>query len=427
MLVKFRDLSSISNPDYTPAVMRFSSTGGYAVGGAVPDPTTLRINRLFSYQAYGTASISNVRGAGWHYLRFNFDATTKDAKAKIWHIDDPEPGVWDLELNASGVAGDDSDNSGIGVHVYRGSNGAFHEWAWLSFSDNPAVPAENPDQPGGDSNLLASGATAGDTWAVECQSATTLSAGAVASDNLGAIAQVNMALVDAAQASDSTGDQPAAVGSLQSAATGNDTVDALASAAAALSAGAAAGESWTVQAQAVVNLLEQGVAADEMRRQTEGALTAAMAESSQAADQFVAAINALVSLTDGATATDTYLAVVAQLASIASGAVASDSFRTGVGQVRAISNGALTSDAWAVMVNLAAALSSTCTANDLMHARATMTASVRAGAVATDRFAIVNAGVRYLVMGAIILRDALQYRVTSKPALNQSVKIKPGH
>lgn len=414
-----------------------SGSSNQMVGVGLPDTTTLRVQRIRGFSAYATDTIA-FSGDTNYYIRHNFNGTS--IKAKFWAEGDPEPAAWNIEVTASA----DQDPGYVGAQVYKGYD---LYWHWFSVSDDPTVAAENPDQPGGDSNLLASGATAGDAWAVECQSATTLSAGAVASDSLGAIARVNMALLEAAQASDSTGDQPAAVGSLQSAATGNDTVDALASAAAALSAGAAAGESWTVQAQAVVSLLEQGVAADEMRRQTEDALTAAMAESSQAADQFLVAINALVSLTDGATAADTYLAVVAELASIASGAIASDRFRTSFGLVRSISNGAmaadsysvtfgypsalqsgaLTSDAWAVMVSLTTALSSACTADDLMHARATTTARVRAGAVASDSFAIVNAGVRYLIMGAIILRDALQYRVTSKPALNQSVKIKPGH
>lgn len=258
-------------------------------------------------------------------------------------------------------------------------------------------------------------ASTSDAWAVICQSAGNLSATALASDGHSAIATVNTSIIAAAQASDSAGELPVAVGSLDSVATGNDTLDALANAASALFAGAAAGESWTVQAQVVVDLLEQGVAGDQIRRQTDNAINAAMVGQSAAADQFVAALNAIVSLTESATASDAYVAVVAQLGNIASGAVAQESFSLNFGHVLGLQSGALSGEAWALMVTLTAALSETCTANDLLNAKATVTARVRAGAIATARFAIVNDGIRYLVMGSIILRDALTHRVTIKP------------
>lgn len=294
------------------------------------------------------------------------------------------------------------------------------EWSdWYQFTTAPFNS--------GVSGVLFSTASSSDAWAVVCQSSVNMSATAVASDGHSAIATVNTSIIAAAQASDSAGDQPVAFGRLSQSATGNDTLDALANAAAAVSAGAAAGESWTVQAQVVVNMLEQGAAADQIQRQTDTAINAALTEQSAASDQFLASINYIAGLADTATANDAYMAVVSQLGSIASGAIASDSFGLTFGNALGFQSGALSSDAWLLMASVSAALFEACTADDLLQARASVTNSVTAGAIATARFAIVNAGIRYLVMGSIILRDALNYRVTQKPALNQSVKIKPGH
>tara|TARA_R100000789_G_scaffold31708_1_gene35115 strand:- start:735 stop:1841 length:1107 start_codon:yes stop_codon:yes gene_type:complete len=310
---------------------------------------------------------------------------------------------------------------------------------WVFYDDGSAGGDEAGD--------ITSAASSTDSWAAQVQSAVSLTSSAAASDQATGIASVNLSIMEAAQATDVTGDAPAAVGSMTNAATGNDTVDALASAAAAISAGASAGESWTVQAQVLVNLVEKGAAADEIRRQTENAVTAALEAQSLASDQFIAALDTIASLSDSASVTDAYQAVVLQLASIASGAVASDSFRMLFGLQRAIQeaaladasfsisyafvnalrSGGLSGDAWALMANLNASLSDVCSVADLMSVRASTTARMTAGAIASSSFAIVNAGVRYLIMGAVILRDALQYRVNTKPALNQSVKIKPGH
>jgi hypothetical protein len=68
-----------------------------------------------------------------------------------------------------------------------------------------------------------------------------------------------------------------------------------------------------------------------------------------------------------------------------------------------------------ILAALTAELSETVTASDLMTARASVSASIASGAIASDRFAIVNSGIRYLIMGSIILRSALNYSVNIKP------------
>ena len=79
------------------------------------------------------------------------------------------------------------------------------------------------------------------------------------------------------------------------------------------------------------------------------------------------------------------------------------------------------------MVNMTAALSEVCTASDLVTALVDTRARVTAGAIATSRFAIVNAGIQYLVMGAITLRTALTGTTRVDPALNHTTNIKPGN
>ena len=79
------------------------------------------------------------------------------------------------------------------------------------------------------------------------------------------------------------------------------------------------------------------------------------------------------------------------------------------------------------MVNMTAALSEVCTASDLVTALVDTRARVTAGAIATSRFAIVNAGTQYLVMGAITLRTALTGTTRVDPALNHTTNIKPGN
>lgn len=358
------------------------------------------------------------------YTRFRCDEDGTDLRIRlwIWFSGETEPTTPFLEYTDTSplIPG------WMGIMDLSSGTGDISRFGSVGLS-NDGTSAPTAPIAGGESGDLISSASSSDTWAATCLSPANMTATALASDSLNAIATVTTSILAAAQASDSAGELPDTAVSFISAATGNGTLDALASAAAALSAGAAAGESWTVQAQVVVNLLDQGVASDQIRRQTDSAINAALAEQSAAADQFLAAVNGIAALTETATVNDAYVAVVAQLGSIASGAVADDSFNLTFGYALALQSGALSGDAWALMATLASALSEACTADDLLQAKAIVTTRVRAGAVATSRFAIVNAGIRYLVMGSIILRDALNCRVTHKPALNQSVKIKPGH
>jgi hypothetical protein len=258
-------------------------------------------------------------------------------------------------------------------------------------------------------------ASAADTWAAICAATTSTSSAAVASDSLSVIANISTSIIAAAQASDQSGDSAAATASLESSVTGSDSVDALASAAASLSAGAAAGESWTVQAQVVANLLESAASSDQIARATENALNAAMLESSTASDQFTTSISLLAGTQDTASATDAFIAVVVTLAGFSSAAVASDSFGINFGQIKNIESGAISGDAWTLLASLTASLSDVCSAQDVMSARADVTASITSGAIATDTFSIVNQAIRYLVMGAITLRSALNYSVNIKP------------
>lgn len=258
-------------------------------------------------------------------------------------------------------------------------------------------------------------AASADSWSAACDSAAAISAAALASDNLFSIAAVNASVLSAASASDTTGDAPAAITSFDSAASGSAIVDAMASASGALTAGASASESWSAQAQVLANMLSGAAGSDEIARQTDSALTAAMSEGSEASDQFLAALESIVSVSDGSTACDAYIAVVTQLAGIASGAIASDTFSLDFGFPGAIQSGAISGATWLILATLTAELSDTVTASDLMTARATVSASLVSGAVASDRFAIVNAGIRYLVMGAITLRSALNYSVSINP------------
>ena len=264
---------------------------------------------------------------------------------------------------------------------------------------------------------LSDTAASSDNWSAACASAAFFSSAAIASDNLSSIAAVNASILSAASASDTAGDSPAALASFESAATGSATVDALASAAGALTAGASAGESWSAQAQVLANMLSGAAGSDEIARQTDSAISAAISEGSAAADQFLAAIDSIASLSSGSTAGDAYVAVVAQLAGIASGAIASDTFNIDFGFPGAIQSGALSSDAWLILAALSADLSDTVAASDLMTAKATVSTAIVSGAIASDSFSIVNAGIRYLVMGAITIRSAL----------SQTLTIKPGH
>jgi hypothetical protein len=294
---------------------------------------------------------------------------------------------------------------------------AFSAW----FPVATAAGAANFDRTTSES---ASGA---DTWAAICAAAASTSSAAVASDSLSVIASISASIISAAQASDQSGDSAVASVSLESSVTGSDSVDALASAAAALSSGAVAGELWTVQAQVVANLLESAASSDSIARATQNALNAAISEGSAASDQFISAINALVGTEDTATASDAFIAVVVTLAGFSSGAIASDSFGINFGQIKSIESGAISTDAWLILASLSSSLSEVCSAQAVMSARADVMASITYGAVATDTFSIVNEAIRYLVMGAITLRSALNYSISTKPALNLTVTIKPGN
>jgi hypothetical protein len=289
---------------------------------------------------------------------------------------------------------------------------------------SPLATAASTANVDGTTSESASGA---DTWAATCAAAVSTSSAAVASDSLSVIASISASIISAAQASDQSGDSAVASVSLESSVTGSDSVDALASAAAALSSGAVAGELWTVQAQVVASLIESAAASDSIARATENALNAAISEGSAASDQFISAINALVGTEDTASANDAFIALVVTLAGFSSGAIASDSFGINFGQIKNIESGAISTDAWLILASLTASLSEVCSASDIMSARADVTASITSGAIATDVFSIVNESIRYLVMGAITLRSALNYSVSTKPALNLTVTIKPGN
>jgi len=286
----------------------------------------------------------------------------------------------------------------------RSNLGKLSEWsAWAGMPETGVV------------RTTSEAATGADTWAVICAAAASTSSAAVSSDSLSVIASISTSIISAAKASDQSGDSAAATASLESSVTGSDSVDALASAAASLSAGAAAGESWTVQAQVVANLLESAASSDQIARATENALNAAMLESSTASDQFTTSISLLAGTQDTASATDAFIAVVVTLASFSSGAVASDSFGINFGQIKNIESGAISGESWALLASLTASLSEVCSAQDVMSARADVTANIISGAIATDTFSIVNQAIKYLVMGAITLRSALNYSVNIKP------------
>lgn len=364
------------------------------------------------------ALASTIAEGVWHNLRLQLGPSGA-LKAKVWLDTEAEPGTWQLEVT------DTSFTSGW-VGLSTGYQFSYREADHFGVGTNGDSAPTGPVSAGntGETTDLS---TASDSWSAFCAATASTTAPALASDSLSVIASISTSIISAAQASDNPGEGPAASVRLQSLATGSDSVDALASAAAALSAGAAAGELWTVKAQAVANMLDQASASDQIARATGNAINAALSEGSAAADQFLVAINALCSIQDSASATDAFVAAVVTIAGLSSGAIASDSFGVDFGHIKNIESGAISSDAWALMVSINASLSEVCTVQDLIQARANVTARVTFGAIATDTFAIVNAGIRYLVMGSIILRDALNYRVTHKPALNQSVKIKPGH
>lgn len=372
-------------------------------------------------------------------LRCEGGGTSKTFKLSVWPSDQQEPEAWSAEISSTAQWA----NGSVGL-FFAYSVGGFINIA-IGTNGDPAPTG--PVSGGGEEKSLSQAATGSDSWTAQCQAPALLTAGAIASDTLSTIAAVSAGIVASAQASDQAGDSPVAVGSLQSGATGNDTADALADAAASLTAGAAAGERWTVQAQVLVDLLNEAAASDTIRRAAEDARQSAMAEQSQASDQFLSAIQALAEFHSNAQVSDVLTAVVAQLASISSGAIASDQFRTSFGFTQTISDGALaadtfgvnfgfrnalqsgalSADVWGLMVNMTAALSEVCTASDLVTALVDTRARVTAGAIATSRFAIVNAGIQYLVMGAITLRTALTSKTGVNPALNHTTNIKPGN
>jgi len=372
----------------------------------------------------------SVSGLGQHvtagpttaYKWQRFSVVGTSLRQKTWvgtPADEPLP--YDLET----TNGDISAAGLVGIGARENQNTSNY-YAWIGVGTNGDTAPTAPVS-AGSTRTTSESASGADTWAAICAAAASTSNAAVGSDSFSVIASISASIISAAQASDQTGDSPAASVSLDSAATGSDSVDALASAAAALSAGAAAGESWSVQAQVTANLLSAAVGNDEIKRQTDVAVNAALLEGSIASGQFLAAITSIASLSDGATTADAYIAVVAQLAGIASGAIASDTFKVDFGFRSAIQSGAISGATWVILAALSAELYDTVTASDLMSARATVSVGIVSAAVASDRFAIVNAGIRYLVMGAITLRSALNYSVSTKPALNQTVTIKPGH
>ena len=112
-----------------------SISSNQMVGTAVPNPTTLRINRTRGYNSYATSSIAFTHSTNY-YVRFNFNGTAY--KAKFWESGDTEPAAWDIETTASS----DQDPGYVGAQVYKGYE---MNWHWFSVSDNPAVAADNPD------------------------------------------------------------------------------------------------------------------------------------------------------------------------------------------------------------------------------------------------------------------------------------------
>lgn len=262
---------------------------------------------------------------------------------------------------------------------------------------------------------LAESASSADIWSAVCSAGLSFANTATASDNLSVIASVNTTIISAAQASDMAGDSPAANVNLQSVATGNTAVDAMASAGAALTAGASAGELWSAQAQVVVNLLEQGAASDTITRATENALNSAISEGSAAAVQFLAAITSIATLTDSASIEDAFLAVVATIGSLSSGAIGSDTFSVNLGQIKSLESGAITGAAWFLFASINASILDVCSAEAIFRAHLDVRQSISATAIAGDQFSILNAEVRYLVLGAVTLRTALHYSVTFKP------------
>lgn len=121
-------LSRIPNP---PS----STSSNQMVGAAIPNPTTLRINRSRGFSSYGTTSIVFAQTTNY-YVRFNFNGTAY--KAKFWESGDTEPAAWDIETTASS----DQDPGYVGAQVYIGYD---MSWHWFSVSDDPAVAADNPD------------------------------------------------------------------------------------------------------------------------------------------------------------------------------------------------------------------------------------------------------------------------------------------
>lgn len=238
---------------------------------------------------------------------------------------------------------------------------------------------------------------------------------AFSSDGWQAVCNLSASFSGAASVSDTSSDNQAAIGSFESIATGSATVDSLASAGGALAAGAYAGESWAANAQVVVSLLQNSAASDEIRRATDDAISAATKERSEASDTFLTSVGVIASLSDSASVSDAFVAVVGQLASLSFGAEASDSFNLDFGFPGSIRSGALSSESWYLMASIATSLSEVCTASDLLSARADAFTKVTFGATASSRFAIVNDGIRYLAMGSIILRSALNYSINIKP------------
>lgn len=292
----------------------------------------------------------------------------------------------------------------------------YSDWSsWLYFSTLVA----------GAAGSVAEQAAALAGFSVTATAGASVQAPALASDSVSAIAGVSAAILSSAQVADQSGDFPAALAGLEAMATGSALVDALANAAGAIQAGAGAGEAWAAQAQAVAKLMDRAAGSDALQRATENAINAASSDGSSAAAQFMAALEVAASVTDNATINDAFVAMIANFRGISSGAVATAGFDLNAGLSRSLQSGAITGEAWGLAVTLNAALVDVCSVSDLMAARVNVALAVSSGAIASSAFSVIQEGLKYLVMGCLTLRAALQQTATARPALQQTTDIEP--
>lgn len=112
-----------------------SGSSNQMIATGIPNKTTLRVQRIRGYSAYATDSISFAHSTDY-YIRMNFNGNT--IKSRFWQVGSPEPNTWNIQTTTSS----DLDPGYIGCQVYKGYD---LYWHWFSVSDDPAVPADNPD------------------------------------------------------------------------------------------------------------------------------------------------------------------------------------------------------------------------------------------------------------------------------------------